>query len=579
MTTKILIPEFKINQNLDNKIFINENSRNINKNFYNEKEDKIVQYLDLESETRILECKYLENISLQLLDIFKKTLNDLHSSQHSSKYWQIILRPWLYTFLYSTRNRFLKIQHILENYDDISFFGKFNFHKTFTPQETKDFNLIHCTNEWNNYIYYELFKVFNKDKILNNEITEFVPRTEVESLLQNNIKKKIDTFLKVFDFGNNKIFIHKSGMNFCDEFLLNLLLFQFPRFYYEKSIKNLDFDLKLRKKFKSLFNENIIRKGDLYFDFLNQVIPNQIPSMVLEGFDTYKSTNLDNTYPKKPSVIFTSNSFNTNEVFKFYLAQHKEQKSVTYLVGQHGNHYNTNIFNEFLPELYTADKFINWGIEKKNQINFCNFLTKPIDYSKSNKKHLLIILRSIGEKRTLFDQELHNKYCEKFLIQFMSNLDTEKIKSVIVKPHFNHNLNNLFYSNLKLKYPNLKILNKNVKINKFFNSCRLVVYNYDATSYLQLLSSNFPTLAFWYGNDRHVVKEMKPIYETMKKNYLWSSDPIKLAKIINENWNNIHEWWYEEKRQEAISKIKTNLCKPRDKMFIFKLAKILKSFL
>lgn len=575
MNSSILIPEYKLSENCKNKIFINENSKKLNLRFIN-KNDDTIKYLDLNRDERIKETKYIENISLQIIEILRNELNEIHEEKHSKRYWEIILRPWLNAFIYTLKNRFNKIQLILNSKKNIYFLGNFLFDKELIPQDTKHFHTLHCSNDWNNYIYFKTFQYLSKKKILKKKYFINKKNIQYNYRQKKSLKHHIDYILKYLDFGFNKTFIHNSGMNLFNEFFLNLILLQVPRFYYEKKLNKFSFNSKLRNILSDRLSEKYQKKNDLFMNFLVKIIPDQLPFIFLEGYKKCKTLSLKQEYPKNPKVIFTSNSFYTNEMFKFYTAQKIDKNnSAKYIVGQHGNHYNTNIFNKFLPEVTTSDIFLNWGVKKKNQISFCNFISKKEKYSNFNKKYLLIIIRSLGEKRTLYDQELHNKYYEDYLIEFLNGLNLNKVNNVLIKPHFTHNIDKSFLNKIKYNFPKIKILNPNFKIGKIFKKCKLIIFNYDATSYLQLLSSNFPTIAFWPGNDRHVVDEMRPIYRVLKKNSLWSSNPLVITKLINKNWNDISKWWYNKKRQKAISLIISRLCKPRKLFYIFELAKII----
>ena len=81
-------------------------------------------------------------------------------------------------------------------------------------------------------------------------------------------------------------------------------------------------------------------------------------------------------YPKKPKFIFTSNIFESDEAFKYYLANIINQvEKPKYFVGQHGNAYFTRIDNNFRTEVKTCDYFISWGevgYDNKKMINLFN---------------------------------------------------------------------------------------------------------------------------------------------------------------------------------------------------------------
>ena len=147
--------------------------------------------------------------------------------------------------------------------------------------------------------------------------------------------------------------------------------------------------------------------------------------------------------------------------------------------------------------------------------------------------------------------------CDKPLIHYpLSILMLSKIKDVLII--IKKNELNLFK----------KILDPRFKVSSIFKECKLIVFNYDGAAHLDLLSSNFPTLAFWPGEDRHVVNDMRKPYSILKKSSFWSSNPLKISIIINENWTELEKWWFSKKRQSAIKYVKRNLCKPK-KNFLF----------
>ena len=59
-----------------------------------------------------------------------------------------------------------------------------------------------------------------------------------------------------------------------------------------------------------------------------------------EGFLELKKIASQQPWPKSPKFIFTSNNFNTDEIFKIWTAT-KIQSGSKYYVGQHGNNYYT----------------------------------------------------------------------------------------------------------------------------------------------------------------------------------------------------------------------------------------------
>ena len=343
MINSIIIPEYKIKKNLNKKkIFINHNSYSLNINHIN-KYDETVKYLDLRRNERIREFKYINKITSYILDLFKLTLNGINLENHSKRYWEIIIGPWLHYFICSTRNRYNKIQYIIDNNNEAYFFGKFQFNENLIPQDTKHFQSLHCENSWNNYIYYRAFYHLKKNKILN-KVYELDIKKICNKKKKLNFRHLIDFFFKHLDFKKNKTFIHNSGMNIVNEFFLNILLIQIPRFYKDDYSKIFHINDKKRNLLNNEFKKNHLIKNDNFLNFLIDIIPNQLPLNLFEGYKFCKKLSINQGYPQKPKVIFTSNSFDTNEMFKFYTANMVDRKDPSkYIVGQHGNSYNINL--------------------------------------------------------------------------------------------------------------------------------------------------------------------------------------------------------------------------------------------
>ena len=51
----------------------------------------------------------------------------------------------------------------------------------------------------------------------------------------------------------------------------------------------------------------------------------------------------------------------------------------------------------------------------------------------------------------------------------------------------------------------------------------------------------------------YLKKSTKKIYYEMKKNHIFFDNPEKASKFINQNFNNIDEWWESQKVRSVIS--------------------------
>ena len=68
MTNAVLIPEYKLNRDYKKKVFINENSKKLNLQYFSNS-DSTIKYLNLNREERIKETEYTEIIISQIMYI------------------------------------------------------------------------------------------------------------------------------------------------------------------------------------------------------------------------------------------------------------------------------------------------------------------------------------------------------------------------------------------------------------------------------------------------------------------------------------------------------------------------------
>ena len=110
----------------------------------------------------------------------------------------------------------------------------------------------------------------------------------------------------------------------------------------------------LRKK---IYNNSWDEFQTLCADLICDVMP----ICFLEGFQEVKANSIKIGFPKRPEVIFTSNNFDTDEEFKFWVAEMTSLGS-KYIIGQHGSNYGVDFVESPFNEETIADKFITGAI-------------------------------------------------------------------------------------------------------------------------------------------------------------------------------------------------------------------------
>ncbi len=516
--------------------------------------------------------------------LFSKIVNILniaHGSNYSQNYYNYIIGKWLRRYIMAFLNRFFSIEKVLRikkiNNIHLQIYKKF-----YPPLDSYNAIEYFSDSQINDHIYKNAINIFSKENKVNIHVNK----------INNPIIKKINTkrnFLirllnAINDFSQrifskfDKYFVQNSYLPIYKEFLLNLYFLQFPKINkpLKKRIKK-KVNHKLRNKLKNLLIKDKELNQNLELKFLSENIFDFMPTSYLENFRSIKKMIKTSTWPKKPKLIFTSNQFDTDEYFKIYLAEQKQNNNVIYLIGQHGARYN------FLKEIFTqeidiADKILVWG----NYITNKKFLRGNILKSKKIKNNsngkILIVCRAINYRYEFYDQTyfFYNNIYKKinFLRKFNKNFVYENFFIRLGKSIEKFG----FEEDKKIKHYFPKIfIEKDNSILESYKVSKLVIHFYFATTFFECISQNIPSIMFLNKDELNQFNNnIKKTIKDLEKNNLVFFSIEKMYEFIKINNKNIEKWWLSEKIQNCVYEFSTNFCKGSDFNQIVKVIKSIK---
>lgn len=494
----------------------------------------------------------------ELLKEITLALNSLHRSNYSQRFWDIVLGYWLQRFVSVSINRYHGLSHAFDHHDisEIVVYGDDDY--KLATFNSYGFQLALYDNLWNLNFYKRIldFKEFphRKKMKVDDDSTEFQKLAPLvqEKGLKVSLKRVWKSLFSVF-IRNDDAFIINSYLPVSTSIKLQLSLGQFPSFWEQATTEPSVFDHQIREKIS--FN----LQGHSGFDlFIRQILPECIPTCYIEGFKGLKDFTANLPWPNKPKFIFTSNNFDTDEVFKVWTAQKVEQ-GVKYYVGQHGNLYGTWIYHTpQIPEYSTTDKFISWGWVNGSSQIVPAFVFKTANRPVKNTcsgEGMLLIERTIYNRLATYDRHLNQEIYQQEQFRFVRSL--------------NQNLKNNL--NIRLSYytlgawsdkqrwldfdPTLNYDSGTAPIWDLIDKSRLVVHSYDSTGILETLSLNIPTVAFFdqfYFDE--INEEALPYYELLESVGILFRTADAASRHINDVWEDIESWWQSEELQDARNK-------------------------
>ena len=518
------------------------------------------------------EIDYLKVIKLEekLLPELAEILNRHFNCKKSLRYWNIIVGPWLRTILQLLLNRTHTLIQCFENYkiSGTTLYSYYN--QSLAALDMKSSYNLFDNEKWNNVLNGKIMQLII-DKNISIEVLKdknFKYQLNSFSLNKDNISQNYKKRLKRFFYNfysklasklskNNDGFIIGTYLPVNLLIKLEIALKQWPQI----RIKN-DTDLnsinevpniKLRKNLttqltnKSLDNfENVTRS--LLFELF--------PVCYLEGFEKMNLILSKKLWPKSPKFIFTSNNYNSDEIFKLYTATQVENGK-KYFIGQHGNRFFTDKYFSYPVEEKICDNFLTWGWSKKSKKYLPTFILNTAGRSKiyNTRGKLLLIQKKRQRRFYTWDSPKEYDYFLKNQITFLNKLSERPNQKILIRLG-NTIPNKKFRDEFKLiNFKTSLKFDPGIKpIKKLVQASRLVVHSYDSTGLLETLSQNIPTIAFWENELDHLREEVKDDYQRLIDVGIIHLSPLSAAEKINEIWDNIGVWWFQKSVQDAKDK-------------------------
>ena len=501
------------------------------------------------AEARMLE----ENLFLILCNI----LNQQNNLQHEERFWRITLGHWLRCYVNIIVNRVKTLEKFMQMYQISG--TKTYLNNSYILATKNSISMTWASNDphWNNVLIMRILDLlgtkFPVDYIKVDDSLSF-QISFLDPLKKRILKWVYRQLQKLLSFisKDSDAFIISSYLPKKVEIKLQIALRQFPQFWISPTFEISEkYDLKLRRK----LSNQIRNKSKNYLEnILSEMLFELLPICYLEGFPNITDLAKKQSWPKYPKFIFTSNNFDTDELFKVWLATKVESGS-KYFAGQHGSNYGTHRYINRTIEEVTAERFITWGWKDELCQHTPAFIFKTAEAKNANynsQGFLLLVELCIDHRVTIWDDyaEFNNYFKEQN--DFVSLLSSAVKKQLIIRlPASHKNFKWNEEARWKAFDSSLKIDNGSSNLVNLISQSRLVVYSYDSTGMLENLSKNIPTVVFWQNNFDHLRDQAKPFYQALVDAEILHLTPVSLTKKINKIWNDIDYWWNENKVQEA----------------------------
>ena len=505
----------------------------------------------------------IQKLYKDFIEILSLRLNLHHKTNFSKRYWEILIGPWLNWFICIIFDRFYMLSTAFEEYDITSYSHISTKTDSFIPIDMSDFVEMVDQDLWNQNIFQDLINKFFLNKY---NLKKFEINTNITAI---NINKNLKLFVKIKSLLKKllnlisrilskpgEVYIQSVHLSLIEQIRLQFKLNIFPRFWFKNNIFYKSSNLTDRKLlFEDIKTDEEINK------VLKYMITRYMPLSYIENYSLINDHVLKSNYPNIPSIIFTCDAYGFDDVFKTWSAKEVERGS-RLVIGQHGGHYGIGLFDvDEEHQISISDKFLTWGWKdpknkKTQEIGLFTKLTKR----KYNKNGGLLIVNTNMNRYSyrLLSVPIAGQWQKYHLYQkdLVENL-SKKIRNKTTLRLFQKDYGRQETERWETELPQIQIDNGKASINKLYRNNRLIVHTYNATSYLETLALNYPTIIVWDPTLWEVRPEVVRYFDELERSGIFHKTSKSAASHINHIWEDVDDWWYSHETQET----RRNFCK------------------
>jgi putative transferase (TIGR04331 family) len=510
------------------------------------------------AEQRAQAIEYVHRLSSQLLEELAAALNRFHGATHSVRYWHILLGSWLRRYVAICFNRYFALEHALQNYD-VSGTRILDFtNYSLAGADSLALVLISDDPVWNHVFYSKILRYWGygqaesvpadaqpePDRVPAAEGSDAKRTLGARGFLSNFVTKLLPRFHRRRD-----AFIVNSYLPRQVEISLQIHLGQCPQLWRSPALTSVPAQPEQRRRL------GFERKdGQSFEQFVRLQLPDVIPSCYVEGYGQLIRQVESLHWPKAPKFIFTSNNFDTDEIFKAWVASKTEQ-SVPYFTGQHGNNYGTLLGSEQRPESVTCDRFFTWGWQNDSRKDLPAFIFKLAGgrlRGGASGGGLLLIETCLPHQIETWDVTAEFAIYQEEQFRFVAALPAA-IKAQLTVRLLGDYKRRSWCEELRWRErcPDIRLERGAARIADLIAGSRLVVHSYDSTGILETLASDIPTLCFWSGGFDHLMLNARPYYELLARAGIIADSPEQAGEFVASRWDHVDEWWRSEEVQHA----------------------------
>ncbi len=509
---------------------------------------------------------YLQELHERLLQELSGQLNQAHDVDHGLRYWRILIGPWLGYFTQMLFDRWTSVQQAVLQHEISDTIVLTGHEHAMVPNDMTAFIELFVGDAWNHHLYAAILQQYTRVECKSQESP--LPDVSSTSAIQRVARKRSVKASVTHWYAkatsalarNEDAFLIGTSLPPLDEMRLYGRLGQIPQRWRSAPCKALDLDTKRRQWLVTGESRNAFE------ECLRTMIPRQIPKNYLEGYLPLMEQVAELPWPRQPRFIWSSNSYNSDDVFKAWAAQKAESGSVI-VSGQHGGHYGIGrwAFNE-THDIAISDSYLSWGwscgtqpkVKPVGQLNS----RRPLGVPHAEKKRALLVTATMPQySYVLYSAMMSRQWLDYFDDQcsFVSLLP-QAIQDALTVRLYPQDFGWDQRGRWNDRLPDVHLDDGSRGIDSLIAESRLYISTYNATTYLESFTMNVPTVIYWNPQHWELRDSAVPYFDDLQRVGIFHKTPESAALHVAKVWADVEAWWSGAELREVLERFKAQYC-------------------
>jgi putative transferase (TIGR04331 family) len=514
--------------------------------------------------------QYCQDLYEDLLVDLEEFLNQVHGTKFNSRYWRILLGPWLIYFLCMYYDRYVCLTEAIRHCPNFTtwLLDEQDYRVPLDFREFVNLAIRGDADLYNLQFYSQILRslgyTFPAQKAGNGISARGEFQRYGVAARKNRWKELAKGVRKLFyrvAFSRGETWIHYSALPIWQD-AVGLALT--PGFKGRLLLPDdlpawrgpVEENTELRERLSDFSHH-----GDPFRKILMDNLPKNFPKLYLEGFGPWRRRMLQTWGSNDlPKILVSSAGIYADESAKLLAAELTSQGGKL-LSLQHGGGYGSSRLN--WPEKHEreiSDRFACWGwAEQEKDAKLVNVTSpklamkqrKPGD---SRKRRTILVAGNQAPRYPYFYQNhavVRNieTYIQD-LLTFLAELEEAERRVTLYRGYdseFGWHIN----QRVQDRFPDLALDDYAQPYRSRINEARLVVVDYPYTAFLEVIAANVPLVLFYDSQMWWLREEAEPYFDGLRQVGILQDTPAAAARQVREVYDRVDEWWFSHQVQAA----------------------------